>query len=82
MQDAQPHTVIGLWKVNLEEPKSHLSDPSVIIHDISTKARIRLASANENDKQQLQWFSNACKGIPQWERRGNSQYTQADIDQV
>ncbi|XP_061989861.1 putative E3 ubiquitin-protein ligase XBAT35 isoform X1 [Rosa rugosa] len=80
MQDAQPRTVIGLWNVNLEEPKSHLSDPSVIIRDISTiprgrrrrqrhqklrQARIRLASANENDKQQLQWFSNACKGIPQ-----------------
>ncbi|XP_050374387.1 putative E3 ubiquitin-protein ligase XBAT34 isoform X2 [Argentina anserina] len=65
LQDAQPRTVIGLWKVNLEEPKSHLSDPSVIIHDISSKARIRLASGNESDKQQLQWFTNACKGIPQ-----------------
>ncbi|KAM1624360.1 hypothetical protein FF1_022417 [Malus domestica] len=33
MQDAKPRTVIALWKVNLEEPKLHLSDPSVVIHD-------------------------------------------------
>ncbi|PQQ07451.1 putative E3 ubiquitin-protein ligase XBAT34 isoform X2 [Prunus yedoensis var. nudiflora] len=65
MQDARPRTVVALWKVNLEEPKLHQSDPSVVIHDSSTKTRIKLASADENDKQQLQWFCNACKGIPQ-----------------
>ncbi|KAK2982984.1 hypothetical protein RJ640_013921 [Escallonia rubra] len=27
--------------------------------------RIKLAPAKESDKQQLQWFCNACKGIPQ-----------------
>ncbi|KAK9931148.1 hypothetical protein M0R45_018441 [Rubus argutus] len=65
IQDAQPRTVIGLWKVNLEEPKSHRSDPLVIIHENSSKTHIKLASADENDKQQLKWFSDACKGIPQ-----------------
>ncbi|CAN6551831.1 unnamed protein product [Malus baccata var. baccata] len=65
MQDAKPRTVIALWKVNLDEPKLHQSDPSVVIHDNSTKTRIKLAAAVENDKQQLQLFCNACKGIPQ-----------------
>lgn len=32
-QDAQPRTVIALWKADLEEPKLHQSDPSVIIVD-------------------------------------------------
>nr|XP_023879139.1 putative E3 ubiquitin-protein ligase XBAT34 isoform X2 [Quercus suber]XP_023879140.1 putative E3 ubiquitin-protein ligase XBAT34 isoform X2 [Quercus suber] len=65
LQDAQPRTVIALWKTNLEEPKLHQSDPSVIIQDTSTKARIKLAPANESDKQQLQRFCDACKGISQ-----------------
>ena len=30
-QDAQPRTIIALWKANLEEPKIHQSDPSVTI---------------------------------------------------
>lgn len=34
-QDALPRAVIALWKANLEEPKSHQSDPSVIIVDNS-----------------------------------------------
>ncbi|KAK1362565.1 E3 ubiquitin-protein ligase XBOS34 [Heracleum sosnowskyi] len=29
------------------------------------QSRIKLAPANVGDKQQLQWFSDACKGIPQ-----------------
>ncbi|KAF3456497.1 hypothetical protein FNV43_RR01149 [Rhamnella rubrinervis] len=65
VQDAQPRTVVALWKANLEEPKSHQSDPSVIIVENTTKTRIKLAPANEGDKQQLLWFCNACKGIPQ-----------------
>lgn len=90
LQDAKPRTVIALWKANLEEPKLHLSDPSVIILDTSTtsrgrrrrrslytsqdvrcrsrthrQTRIKLAAANESDKQQLQRFCNACKGISQ-----------------
>nr|XP_023879141.1 putative E3 ubiquitin-protein ligase XBAT34 isoform X3 [Quercus suber] len=64
LQDAQPRTVIALWKTNLEEPKLHQSDPSVIIQDTST-TRIKLAPANESDKQQLQRFCDACKGISQ-----------------
>lgn len=64
-QDAQPRIAIALWKANLEEPKFHHSDPSVIIAELHTKTRIKLAPANEGDKQQLQWFCNACKGIPQ-----------------
>ncbi|KAJ4833004.1 hypothetical protein Tsubulata_001681 [Turnera subulata] len=64
MQDAKPRTVVALWRANLEEPKFHLSDASVTIVD-NTKARYRLAPANEGDKQQLQWFCDACKGIPQ-----------------
>ncbi|XP_059445558.1 putative E3 ubiquitin-protein ligase XBAT35 isoform X2 [Corylus avellana] len=65
LQDAQPRTVIALWKANLEEPKLHQSDPSVIIQNISTKTRFKLAPASETDKQQLRWFCDACKGIPQ-----------------
>ncbi|ESR33489.1 hypothetical protein CICLE_v10004847mg [Citrus x clementina] len=63
--DARPRMVIALWKANLEEPKFQHSDPSVTIVDNSTKTRIKLAAANESDKQQLQAFCNACKGIPQ-----------------
>ncbi|KAJ6321595.1 hypothetical protein OIU77_011628 [Salix suchowensis] len=83
LQDAQPRTIVALWKANLEEMKFHLSDPSVMIVDNSTISRgrrqrrarcrslnvrqtqIKLAPANESDKQQLQWFCDACKGIPQ-----------------
>ncbi|CAL5337410.1 hypothetical protein CsSME_00020620 [Camellia sinensis var. sinensis] len=65
LQDALPRIHIALWKSNLEEPKFNQSDPSVIISDSSTKTRVKLAAVNEADKQQLQWFCNACKGIPQ-----------------
>ncbi|KAK4586064.1 hypothetical protein RGQ29_023302 [Quercus rubra] len=90
LQDAQPRIVIALWKANLEAPKLHQSDPSVIIQDTSTisrgrrrrrslytsqevrcrsrthrQTRIKLAPANESDKQQLQRFCDACKGISQ-----------------
>ncbi|XVF66477.1 hypothetical protein PTKIN_Ptkin10aG0038500 [Pterospermum kingtungense] len=93
LQDAQPHTVIALWKANLEEPKLNQPDPSVAILDNSSisrrgrrkrsiytsrearckpgivrrkhETRIKLAPGNENDRQQLQWFCDACKGIPQ-----------------
>ncbi|KAF3456772.1 hypothetical protein FNV43_RR01426 [Rhamnella rubrinervis] len=77
VQDAQPRTVVALWKANLEEPKSHQSDPSVIIVENTTrggeedvglehlgKHALNL-HPNEGDKQQLLWFCNACKGIPQ-----------------
>ncbi|EXC01806.1 Putative E3 ubiquitin-protein ligase XBAT35 [Morus notabilis] len=64
-QDAQPRTVIALWKSNLEEPKSNQSDPSVTIFENFSKTRIKLAPEKENDRQQLEQFCNACKGIPQ-----------------
>ncbi|KAF5465928.1 hypothetical protein F2P56_015890 [Juglans regia] len=65
LQVAQPRAVISLWKANLEESNLLQSDPSVIVHDTSTKTRIKLAPASESDKQQLRWFVDACKGIPQ-----------------
>ncbi|CAN1180811.1 Putative E3 ubiquitin-protein ligase XBAT35 [Linum perenne] len=64
-QVAQPRIVISLWKANLEDPKLQQADPSVTIVDNSNKTRIRLAAAKEGDRQQLQWFCDACKGIPQ-----------------
>ncbi|RDX79390.1 putative E3 ubiquitin-protein ligase XBAT35 [Mucuna pruriens] len=64
LQEAQPRTIIALWKANLQEPKLHQSDPSLTIVD-SNKTRVKLGPASDNDKQQLTWFSNACKGIPQ-----------------
>ncbi|PWA55815.1 Ankyrin repeat-containing protein [Artemisia annua] len=63
-QDAKPRTIIPLWKANMDEPNFNQPDPAVIISS-SSKSRIKLAAVNENEKQQLQRFSNACKGIPQ-----------------
>ncbi|KAL0548128.1 hypothetical protein IC582_012573 [Cucumis melo] len=80
LQDAQPRTVVPLWKADLDQSKLQHSDPSVLIVDnaailskrerkrhnhsqLSTETRLKLASGNENDKEQLQWFCNACKGI-------------------
>ncbi|GAV85348.1 Ank_2 domain-containing protein/zf-C3HC4_3 domain-containing protein [Cephalotus follicularis] len=34
-------------------------------HLTPRQTRIKFAPANEGDKQQLQWFCDACKGIPQ-----------------
>ncbi|KAK8684657.1 hypothetical protein V6N13_040673 [Hibiscus sabdariffa] len=65
LQDAQPRTVIPLWKANLEEPKPNQPDPCATIVCNSTKTRIKLAPGKENDMQQLQWFCEACKGITQ-----------------
>lgn len=65
VQDAQPRTIVALWKANMEEPNFSQPDSAVIISDISNKARIKLTAVQESEKQQLQSFSNACKGIPQ-----------------
>ncbi|KDP26523.1 hypothetical protein JCGZ_17681 [Jatropha curcas] len=65
LQDAQPRTVVALWKAKIEEPKFHQSDPGLTIFDHSTKTRYRFASSNEGDKQQLHKLYDACKGIPQ-----------------
>ncbi|KAF8388236.1 hypothetical protein HHK36_026902 [Tetracentron sinense] len=63
-QDAQPRTIIALWKAKMEEPKFHQPDPTLLLYD-NSKTRYKLASANEGDKQQLRWLYNACIGIPQ-----------------
>ncbi|CAN4120535.1 unnamed protein product [Withania somnifera] len=65
VQDAQPRTIVALWKANMEEPNFSQPDSAVIISDISNKARIKLTAVQESEKQQLQSFCNACKGIPQ-----------------
>ncbi|KAL6313037.1 hypothetical protein AAG906_022044 [Vitis piasezkii] len=65
LQDAQPRTTIALWKANMDEAKFEDPDPAVIILDNSTKTQIKLAPEKKSDSQQLQWFCNACKGIPQ-----------------
>ncbi|GAA0183041.1 kinase inhibitor [Lithospermum erythrorhizon] len=64
-QDAQPRVVISLWKANMEEPKIHQPDSTVIITDNSSKTRIKLAAVQDNNRSQLQALCNACKGIPQ-----------------
>ncbi|GFP83370.1 putative E3 ubiquitin-protein ligase xbat35 [Phtheirospermum japonicum] len=127
-QDAQPRTIVPLWKANLEEPNFNQPDPAAIIADVSripkrwrrkraikssqeakrksiefcyllklkgldssfreildnfdihlnqngfvlrcprcflAGTRIKLVPVTESDKQQLQWFCSACKGIPQ-----------------
>ncbi|GAB4841728.1 hypothetical protein Ancab_022450 [Ancistrocladus abbreviatus] len=64
-QDTQPRTVIALSKAKIEEPKFHLSDPTLIIFDQPSRTRFKFASAIEGDKQQIQLLFNACKGICQ-----------------
>ncbi|KAK4357007.1 hypothetical protein RND71_022617 [Anisodus tanguticus] len=90
VHDAQPRTIVALWKANMEEPNFSQPDSAVIISDISSiprrwrrrrgimpsqviksrlqgarQTRIKLTAVQESEKQQLQSFSNACKGIPQ-----------------
>ncbi|KVH91505.1 putative E3 ubiquitin-protein ligase XBAT35 isoform X1 [Cynara cardunculus var. scolymus] len=81
LQDAKPRTIIALWKANMDEPNFNQSDPAVIISSSNIprrwrrkrcilssqvrQSRVKLAPVNENEKQQLQRFCNACKGIPQ-----------------
>nr|CAD1843731.1 unnamed protein product [Ananas comosus var. bracteatus] len=62
---AKPRTVLSLWKCTIEEPKFNQSDPSVVIIDKNSRARYKFLSAHEGDKQQLQWFYTACRGITQ-----------------
>ncbi|GMN48988.1 hypothetical protein TIFTF001_018153 [Ficus carica] len=64
-EDAQPFTVVSLWRARIEEPNLSQSDPKLIVFDDSTKYRHRLASAIQGDKQQLQSLFNACQGISQ-----------------
>ncbi|XP_008802134.4 putative E3 ubiquitin-protein ligase XBAT34 isoform X2 [Phoenix dactylifera] len=64
-QVAKPRIIISLWKAHIEEPKFNQPDPALVIMDKATRTRYKFLSANEGDKQQLQWFYNACRGIPQ-----------------
>ncbi|PIA36412.1 hypothetical protein AQUCO_03400356v1 [Aquilegia coerulea] len=64
-QDAQPRSVILLWKAKIEEPEFHQLDPTFVIFDEQTETRYKFASEDEGDKQQLQCFYNACTGISQ-----------------
>ncbi|XP_076934315.1 putative E3 ubiquitin-protein ligase XBAT35 [Bidens hawaiensis] len=64
IQDAKPRTLVALWKANMDEPNFNQPDPTVVV-TCSNKSRIKLAPINESEKQQLQRFCNACKGIPQ-----------------
>ncbi|KAJ9546954.1 hypothetical protein OSB04_019497 [Centaurea solstitialis] len=81
LNEARPRTIIALWKANMDEPNFNQSDPAVIISSSNIprrwrrkrsilpsqvrQSRVKLAAVNENEKQQLQRFCNACKGIPQ-----------------
>lgn len=40
-QDAQPRTIVALWKANMEEPNFSQPDPAVIISDISNSNFLR-----------------------------------------
>lgn len=40
-QDAQPRTIVALWKANMEEPNFGQPDSAVIISDISNSNFLR-----------------------------------------
>ncbi|XP_065876061.1 putative E3 ubiquitin-protein ligase XBAT34 [Euphorbia lathyris] len=65
LQDSQPRSLIALWKAKIEEPNFQRTDPVFIIFDNSTKTRYKFASHNEEDKEQLRRFYDACRGINQ-----------------
>ncbi|PON81744.1 Cdk-activating kinase assembly factor [Trema orientale] len=65
LKDAQPCTVISLWKARIEKPNLHQSDPTLGIFDDSIKSQLKLASAIKGDKQQIQSLYDACQGISQ-----------------
>ncbi|XP_074583010.1 putative E3 ubiquitin-protein ligase XBOS34 [Curcuma longa] len=65
LQTARPRSVVSLWKARIEEPKFNQVDPAIVIVEKATRTRYKLFPANEGDKQQLQWFLSACRGIPQ-----------------
>ncbi|KAH7669817.1 putative E3 ubiquitin ligase protein [Dioscorea alata] len=63
IEAAQPRTRVALWKAQIEEPKFNQADPALLIVDKATKSRFKFLAALEGDKQQLQRFYDACKGI-------------------
>ncbi|XP_073046792.1 putative E3 ubiquitin-protein ligase XBAT35 [Primulina eburnea] len=64
-QDAQPQKIISLWNADLQEPNFDQPGPVAIIVDLSKSQQTKLGPVQESEKQQLQRFCNACKGIPQ-----------------
>ncbi|XP_077250741.1 putative E3 ubiquitin-protein ligase XBOS34 isoform X1 [Tasmannia lanceolata] len=64
-QVARPSTVIQLWKVKIEELDLNHPVPAVAISDKATRTQFKFLSGNEGDKQQIQWFYNACRGLQQ-----------------
>ncbi|GMN32064.1 hypothetical protein TIFTF001_046581 [Ficus carica] len=79
-KDAQPFTVVPLWRARIEEPNLSQSDPKLIVFDDSTKYRHRLESAIQGDKQQLQSLFNACQGICQVMRFPFSHSIQSSVE--
>ncbi|XP_050205926.1 probable E3 ubiquitin-protein ligase XBOS34 [Mercurialis annua] len=65
LQDAQPRTIIALWKAKIEESKFNQSDLGITIFDNSTKVRYRFSSSSEDNKEQVRRLYDACRGIPQ-----------------
>ncbi|KAJ0235705.1 Ankyrin repeat-containing protein [Hirschfeldia incana] len=67
LKDAQPRVVMALRNQNLEEPQEMHPNTSVTIvdNDNTKKKSLKLAPSIEEGRQQLKWFCDACKGIPQ-----------------
>ncbi|KAI3883567.1 hypothetical protein MKW92_044374 [Papaver armeniacum] len=64
-QDAQPREVISLGEAKLEKPNSYHAQPSVGIVGKSSETKQSFYPTSFGDKQQLQRFFSACKGILQ-----------------
>ncbi|KAJ0254750.1 Ankyrin repeat-containing protein [Hirschfeldia incana] len=72
-EDAEPRKIIPLWLSNMEEPITNQSGIEVSIirtyhicdSGAVTQERFRLGPSIEGGEQQLKWFCDACKGIPQ-----------------
>ncbi|KAI3866196.1 hypothetical protein MKX03_014922 [Papaver bracteatum] len=64
-QDAQPREVISLGEAKLEKPNSYHAQPSVGIVGKSSETKQLFYPTSFSDKQQLQRFFSACKGIQQ-----------------
>ncbi|KAF3489045.1 hypothetical protein F2Q69_00053698 [Brassica cretica] len=76
LKDAQPRVVMALRNPHLKEPEEMHPNTSVTIVDndntkifsslfFLTEKSLKLAPSIEEGRQQLKWFCDACKGIPQ-----------------
>nr|DAD36788.1 TPA_asm: hypothetical protein HUJ06_007429 [Nelumbo nucifera] len=69
LQDAQPRTVIALWKAKIEEPKINQLDPSVIIFDKSTRG---VSLTGKLRSMQICWACSITRGLTQtWRMLGH-----------